>query len=379
MKTSNEMHRETRIGHVTSPYRPGFGPRATLASAAMTQTIFILFATLLCAFWAAGQTATWNGGNSYGLWSNTNNWSPKALPLNGGGTNYTVIVPDANSLSFDVPGGGAIDALSFGVGSGMLVTNGQSLTVNGVAVLKGQIQAKGAGSSFHAPANTVVLSSNPQFLATNGATIAVGASTYSWDRSIGNATLLSASGTNSLVDLHGVSSMLLNGNNNPTYMIIARTNGVVDLSGLANLSGPGGSGVLELDVDNGGQLKLDSARQFSQNLRFNLGVPVYQLPQAVSMDSVTINQTATGELDATNLVTIANSTLNSATGGVFNLPSLATMASSTVNLATGAVFSAPKLWSLDTVPVNITGNGSFQAKPGFLYQYGDSDSARTGF
>lgn len=163
------------------------------------------------------------------------------------------------------------------------------------------------------------------------------------------------------MDLHGVSSMLLNGNNNPTYVILARSNGVVDLSGLANLSGPGGSGVLELDADSGGQLKLDSARQFNQNLRFNLGVPVFQLPQAVSMDSVTINQTATGELDATNLTTIANSTLNSATGGVYSLPSLATMASSTVNLTTGAVLSAPQLWSLDTVPVNITGSGSFQA------------------
>jgi regulation of enolase protein 1 (concanavalin A-like superfamily) len=361
MKPSNKMTGEIGAGYVTSPYRKGFGPLVTLTCAAMTQPIFILVAALLCAFRADGQTVTWTGGNSYGSWSNTNNWNPKAVPLNGGGTTYTVIVPDANSLSFDVPGGGAIDALSFGVGSQMLVSNGQSLTVNGVAVIKGQIQAKGAGSSFHAPANTVVLSSSPQFLATNGATIAMGASTYSWDRSIGNATLLSASGTNSLVDLHGVSSMLLNGNNNPIYTISARTNGAVDLSGLANLSGPGGSGVLELNVDSGGQIKLDSARQFSQNLRFNLGVPVYQLPQAVAMDSVTINQTATGKLDATNLLTIADSTLNSATGGVYNLPALASMASSTVNLTTGAVFAAPQLWSLNAVPVNIAGNGSFQA------------------
>ncbi len=283
------------------------------------------------------------------------------VPLNQAGTNYTVIVPDSTSLRFDVAGGGAIDALSFGVGSQMLVTNGQSLTVNGVALVKGQIQAGGAGSAFRAPANTVVLSSNPQFLATNGAAIAVGGSAYSWDRAVGNATLLSAVGNNSVVDLHGVSSMLLNGNNNPTYVIVARSNGVVDLSGLANLAGPGGSGVLELDVDSGGELKLDSARLFNQNLRFNLGLPVYQLPQAVSMDSATINQTGPGEFDATNLATISNSTLNSATGGVFNLPSLARMASSTVNLTTGAVFSAPQLWSLDTVPVNITGSGSFQA------------------
>ena len=361
MKTSINISREINTGSATAAPQPRRWLLATPAGAARAYVFVTLCASLLGVLPVVGQTATWTGGNSFGSWLNTNNWSPKVEPLNGAGVNYTVIVPDGTSVSFDVPGGGAIDALSFGVGSQMLVTNGQSLTVNGVAVIEGQIQARGTGSAFLAPANTVVLSSNPQFLATNGAAIAVGASTYSWDRSIGSATLLSASGTNALVDLHGVSSMLLNGNNNPTYTIIARSNGVVDLSGLANLVGPGSSGVLELDVDSGGQLKLDSARQFNQNLRFNVGLPVYRLPQAVAMDSVTINQTATGELDANNLLMITNSTLNSATGGVYNLPSLATMSSSTVNVATGAVFAAPQLWSLNSVPVNIAGNGSFQA------------------
>jgi hypothetical protein len=362
MNTSNNKLKEISAEYFTALYRPGFKLPAAPSGAARAPFIFLLCATLLGAHSAAGQTATWAGGNSYGLWSNTNNWSPQVEPLNGGGATYTVIVPDSTSLSFDAPGGGAIDALSFGVGSQLLVTNGHSLTVNGVAVLKGQIQAGGPGSAFFAPANTVILSSNPQFLATNGAAIAVGASTYSWDRWTGSATLLSAVGNNSVVDLHGVSSMLLSyGNNNPTYVILARSNGMVDLSGLANLVGPGSGGMLELDVDSGGQLKLDSARQLSQNLRFNLGVSEFQLPQAVSMDSVTINQTATGELAATNLMTIANSTINSATGGLFNLPSLATIASSTLNLTTGAVFSAPQLWFLDTVPLNIVGNGSFQA------------------
>jgi hypothetical protein len=273
----------------------------------MARALFMLFATLLGALSAAGQTATWTGRNSYGSWSNVINWSPQMVPLNQAGTNYTVIVPDSTSLRFDVPGGGAIDALSFGMGSQMLVTNRQSLTVNGVAVIKGQIQVGGAGSAFLAPANTVVLSSNPQLLASNGAQIKAGASTYSWDRWIGSATLLSALGNNSVVDLHTVSTMLLSyGNNNPTYYIYARTNGLVDLSGLGNLTGPGSGGVLELDVDNGGQLKLDSARQFSQNLRFNVAVPVFQLPQALSFSSVTFNQTAGGEFDATNLVSITS-------------------------------------------------------------------------
>jgi hypothetical protein len=362
MKTPTIMRNETRTGHITNPHRPGLGLLASLAGVAVAPAILVLVATVLCDLPAAAQTATWAGGNSFASWSNTNNWNPQLEPLNGSGASFTVIVPDSTSLSFDVPGGGAIDALSFGVGSQLLITNGQSLTVNGVAVLKGQVQAAGAGSAFLAPANTVILSSNPQLLSSNGGAIALGASTYSWDRWTGSATLLSAVGAGSVVDLHAVSSMLLSyGNNTPTYAIVARTNGLVNLSGLANLAGPGSPGVLELDVDSGGLLKLDNVRQISQSTRFNLGVPLFQLPQAVSIDSATINQTTAGEFDATNLTGISNTTINTATNGLFNLPALATMTGSTLNLATNAVFSAPQLWSMDTVPVNIAGNGSFQA------------------
>lgn len=365
MKNSSKPRRGTNVHRITLNCLSLWLRRAAPGGVGALW-FWVLCTSLLGGLSASGQTATWSGGNNFRLWSDPSNWSPQVEPLNGGGAVYTVIVPDATSLSFDVDGGGAIDALSFGVGSQLLVTNGQALRVNGVAVVKGQIQARGAGSGFFAPANTVVLSSNPQFLATNGATIALGASTYSWDRAVGSATLVAAVGTNSVVDLHGVSSMLLNGNNNPTYTMVARTNGVVDLSGLANLSGPGGSGVLEMDVDTGGQFKLDSARQFNQNLRFNLGVPLFQLPQAAAMDSVTLNQTVRSELDATNLLTIANSTMNSATGGLFNLPALVAMTNSSINLTTNTVFSAPQLWSLNNVPpnqapLNISDTGSFVA------------------
>lgn len=320
-----------------------------------------LMAPLLLSLSALGQTATWTGGNTFGSWSNTNNWNPKVNPINYAGTNYTVIVPDSNSLQFDVPGGGTVDALSFGVGSQMLITNGTGLSVNGTAVVKGQIQAAGAGSAFRAPANTVVLSSNPQFLAANGATIALGASTYSWDRWVGNATLLSAI-NGATVDLRGVSSMLLGyGNNNPTYYIVARTNGLVDLSGLANLSGPGSGGVLELDLDTGGQLKFDTVRQINQNTRFNLGVSSFKLPQVTAIDATTINQNTAGQFDATNLISLSNSTINSSTNGVFNLPSLTGIVNSTLNLTTNSVFSAPQLRSMDSVPLNISSTGAFQA------------------
>lgn len=361
MKTSTDTRAGTQPDYGTNKREPDCGLGLGRAKAILPRSVLAVLASLLWALGVSGQTATWSGGNSFGSWTNLSNWSPQVEPLNGGGVIYTVVVPDGASLSFDAPSGGAIDALSFGVGSRMQVTNGQALTVNGVAVLKGQIQARGAGSAFRAPANTVILSANPQFWATNGASIAVGASTYSWDQANGSATLLSAIGDGAAIDLHGVTSMLLSANNSSTYSIVARTNGVVDLSSLATLTGLGSGSVLELDVDSGGQLKLDSVRQVAQNTRFNLGVPVFQLPKAVSVDSATINQIATGEFDATNLANLSNSTFNSATNGVFNLPSLASITGSTLNLTTNATFLAPQLWSMDTVSVNLQGSGSFQA------------------
>ncbi len=358
MKIANPADTQTQLA--ISPSKRA-ARLLTLRARGGLAPLAIFCATLLGALPAPGQTVTWNGGNSFAAWSNPNNWNPQVAPLNSSGSVFTVIVPDASSLRFEVPGGGAVDALSFGVGSRLMVTNGQSLTVNGVAVINGQIQATGAGSAFLAPANTVQLTSNPQFLAAEGATIAVGGSTYLWNRAVGSSTLLSAIGNDSLVDLHGVSSLQLIGNNNPTYTIFARTNGVVDLSGLANLSGPGGSGVLEMNVDTGGQLKLGNARLLNQNLRFNLGVPAFQLPKAASLDSVTVNQSASGQFEATNLLAILNSSLNSATGGVFSLPALTGMTNSAIRLTTNAVFSAPQLWSLDTVSLTLLGDGSFQA------------------
>ena len=69
---------------------------------------------------------------------------------------------------------------------------------------------------------------------------------YSWDRYNTRATLLSAIGLGSLVDLRGVSAMQLayGDGGSWTYAVNASSNGVVDLSARANLTGPGSDDVL---------------------------------------------------------------------------------------------------------------------------------------
>ena len=115
MKTRTHMRGEIGVKGATTE-RLSLSSPVTVGFAA-AWPILLLFTILLGAASGFGQTATWTGGNGFGSWATTNNWSPPGLPLNGGGLLYTVIVPDGTSLSFDPPGGGAIDALSFGVGS----------------------------------------------------------------------------------------------------------------------------------------------------------------------------------------------------------------------------------------------------------------------
>ena len=210
----------------------------------------------------------------------------------------------------------------------------------------------GLGALFHAPANTIVLSGYPRFLARDSAQVGIGASSYSWGNYGGNATLLSAIGDGSLVDLRQVSVMQLSYGDNGSwaYSITAQSNGVVDLSGLGNLTGPGSDDVLELNVDTGGLIKLDNARQITGGTRFNIGAPGFELPVATLL---------------------ANSTINVSAGAIFQASQAASIANSSINVAPEGRFVAPQLNSMDGVPLNLVGNGAFIATN--LATYRNSD------
>ena len=397
--------------------RMRIGPVGTLLS--FPRMAFLVFVLAFClqpsAFAQTGATVTWAGGNSFLGWSQDTNWNPQIAPLNNPGTNFTVIVPDYTSLSYDSSTAGFIDALSFGTGSQLLVTNGQSLGVVGVAIIKGQIDARGAGSAFQAPANTIVLSGYPRFLARDGAQVGIGASSYSWGNYGGNATLLSAIGDGSLVDVHKVTVMQLSYGDSGswTYAITAQSNGVVDLSGLGNLTGPGSDDVLELNVDTAGLIKLDNVRQITGRTRFNIGLPSFQIPQATLLDSATVNLSANAGFQLPQVASITSSAINISTGalfhasqassiagssmgvgqqglfhapqlnsitgssisvapdGIFNAPQLNSITGSTIGVDPGGMFTAPQLRSMDNVPLTLAGNGAFLATN--LTTYRNSD------
>ena len=167
---------------------------------------------------------------------------------------------------------------------------------------------------------------------------------------------------------------------------------MVDLSGLGNLTGPGNDDVLELNVDSGGLIKLDNARQITGGTRFNIGLPSFQIPQATLLDSATVNLAANAGFLLPQVASITSSALNISTGAVFTASQVASIVNSSINLAPQskfdapqlnsitsssigvapeAIFDSPRLSSMDNVPLNLVGNGSFLATN--LSTYRNSD------
>lgn len=320
-----------------------------------------LFLALRLGAAPVGQTVTWSGGNTFRSWTGATNWSPAMVPLNEVSTSYTVIVPEATSLRYDVPAAGTIEALSFGIGSQLLVTNGQPLEVTGVASIKGIITASGTNSGFKAPANTLVLSVNPRLYSSFGGQIQLGASTYTWDRYNNNAILFSAIGGAAVVDLHPLSSLSVSYGDGGawTYAITAKTNGLIDLSSLGNLNGPGSDDYLEINADTGGQVLLSSVRQVANNVRFNLGVPLFELPEATTISSAVFNLKTGAVMNLPKLGTLSSVTISSESNSTVNAAVLGSISSSTISLARGARFSAPQLTAMDSVPLTLNGDAAF--------------------
>ena len=304
--------------------------------------------SLVCAFGTfpvfaqVGQTVNWAGGNSFASYSDTNNWSPKVVPVNNGGTNFTVIVPDSANLTLDIGGPGAIDALALRVGSFLDILVSNRLTVNGVALVRGTVQVTGAGSGFSAMGSQTVMEANPQLWAYQGGQIGLSASTYSWDKYNGNATLIYAADPGSSITLTNLSSMSLSYGDYGawTYLIGADNGGLVDLRNLGQVSGPGSDDWLEFRLNSGADIRLDKVQQSSGNVRFQVNSASYSLP---SLNRASATQ------------------FNVATNNILSVPSLIAVDNATISVADNALFTATNLLSLDNVVVNLTGTGTFMA------------------
>ncbi len=313
--------------------------------------LFLLSGILPLTVFAQNVSVNWAVGNSGRSWLGATNWNPQIVPLNGGGTNFTVIVPDSSSLVYNSSSAGTIDALSLGNSSLLTANGGGGLVVTGPTILRGGVAANGSGSAFSATSIQTAFSGTPYLIATSGGRIGVAASTYTWPYYNGSFTLLNCNGNGSRIDLPNLTSFAVSYGDNGswTYSVMARSNGVIDLSNLTQVTGGSQDDWLEFNMDATGDILLDNLGRTTGQVRFNSSRPFYELP---------VLRTATG-----TFIAGANSLLS--------LPALLTLSSGAISVSSNGSVVAPQLLTLDAVAVSLGTNASVIATN--LSAYRNSD------
>lgn len=303
-----------------------------------------------------GQTVTWAGGNTYGFWQNAANWNPQVVPANNTGTNFTVLIPDATSLTYDRPAAATLDALSLGAQAGLRLTNGQPLVVLSTLLVRGSVDVAGPGSAFRAFTNNSQLAFYPSLSVRGGGYLGVGAGAYNWAQYNASATLLNAVGTGSLLELTNVTSLSVasGSGGSRSYAINARSNGVINLSALGQITGPGDDDWVDLNVDTGGNLLLSTLGQTANRVRFNLNLPAYTLPALSQASDTVINVGVSNQVNVPLLGSFTSGTFAVSNHGTLFAPALTTLDSVTVNLSSDAIFSATNLATYRNSDINFT-------------------------
>jgi len=151
-------------------------------------------------------TAQWTGTAGDGLYSSPGNWDIGAVPVDGGGNTYDVVIPTGFTVRFDLDNAQQVTNFNIAAGSTMSVDPGKSLTVLNNAKIYGVVTV--SNSTFLAEAPAAQLPGNQAQLAVSGGgKIAVSAVAYS-STGLGNTyTLFSSQGTGSLLDLSDLQSI----------------------------------------------------------------------------------------------------------------------------------------------------------------------------
>jgi hypothetical protein len=350
-----------------------------------------------------GQTVTWAGGSSYKSWQGAANWTPQVVPLNNPGTNFTVIVPANDSLTFDAVGARAVASLNLGADSGLRFATNAGLTVQNVAFVGGLLEARVPGAGFTADSFGTSLGANARVLVESGSHVTVAGtpgSRYDWFGNYGPSPLFSVEGTNSLLDLSDLAQLSVNGNYfSPPKVIQVLNSGRLDLSGLIAITGARTDGYpLQFRVANSGQLDLPLLRTTEGYTHFDIELPSFTLPAFESAGStwfeLTTNSTfrvpvlttmsgassrltvpAGATFEATNLLLMSDTVVDISSNGTANLPRLGTFANSRIELPAGAHWNAPPPTAINNSRFAVAAGATFGVAAttyDWTYNYGDT-------
>lgn len=318
----------------------------------------------------AQTTATYIGPNN-GNWSNPANWDIGVVPINNGGNTYNVIVPASKTVNFDLLFPVSISAVSIQHTGRIDMTNSQALNVSGLSLLSGTLNVRGAGSVFESNSPLAGLSVEPRIFASNGGVVRIAAPVYEYSGSaLDGTTLLTASGSGSLIDLSNVIEFTdISGTGifgGSVKTIEASNSGTIDLSSVVEIrSGTGWryGNILQFNVNTGGNILLDNLEAINATgapglTLFNIEVPEYELPNLIETNQAHIKLGANSVLNAHSLTSFRNSTLTlDQAGSEFNASSMVDVSGSLIMVDGSAVLNTSKFAVIQNSRFHTTGGG----------------------
>jgi hypothetical protein len=178
------------------------------------RTAALLAAALLATGSALAQTAASYIGSN-GSYATPTNWNLGSVPLNAGGSLYSVSIgSDKSSVTFDVAAGSyALSSLSVGSGTTFILYAGHELSVPGSFRLTGGLLVSGPGAAFNASTTGGIDLSLASLNVDGGAQAVLGGSGPALDLSLDGASGASfrSDGAGSRLDLRGFRSLNRNG------------------------------------------------------------------------------------------------------------------------------------------------------------------------
>ncbi|MEZ4647736.1 MAG: T9SS type A sorting domain-containing protein [Candidatus Eisenbacteria bacterium] len=307
---------------------------------------------LLTSIAAAQDTATWTGAGGDLLYSNPANWDVGAVPVNGG-TSYSVVIPGSPSVLFDLGAAASIDALDLAKTATLDVDSGRTLSVLGVADIKGGVSADGVGTKFTASSPSSLLGAKGSLVASGGALLIHGATSYNHNDNSAptNWTVLSADGAGTILDVSALTTYTDNRNlgGQGVRTLVASNGGTLDLSSLQTIVGGVFDDTVALEQRSGGSLLLPN------------------LTSVTGLHRFTADPGETLSLPA--LTAVSRMVLDLGTGSSFVAPSLVTVNASDVHVTPDATATTGSLTNIDGSRISVSGGASFWPVSATSYNY----------
>ena len=335
-----------------------------MTTARLSLCVWFLASAALMVSPAAGQTpALWTGLAGTTSYNDPGNWDTPAVPVNGGGTTYSVTIPAGAAVEFDVPGPQEVTDFDLGDNATLTVNPGRSLTVLDFAEIYGLVTTD--NGVFSAPAAAAQFPGNrARAHVSGGGSVTIAAPSYSSTGRTerGTFTILSATGTGSLLDLSSLLSITDNhstGNYEQIHVISATNDGVIDLSKVQNISGPTyeESDRLDIVVNTGGNVILDALQSTTAGngeVRFAIDVPTYGLPALETAVNTQFDLSDGRTLNLPLLVSHSGEGYSLGDGATVNLPELISLTNAVLSAGAGATFDAPKLADISGSVINLS-------------------------